>query len=138
MFHILKIQKSQNFFKEIGLADELGSGVRNVAKYTKIYSGGVPIFKEDDIFKVEVPIANTKRMVSGDKSTKVYNTPTKVSKATILNFLSINDYITTNIAIDLLNLKSKSWVRSILNQMVKDGLLMVEGNNRNRKYKLKN
>lgn len=140
-----KNPKIAKFFKEIGLADELGSSVRNVAKYTKIYSGGVPIFKEDDIFKVEVPIANTKSItsgdksiVSGDKSTQVYNTPTKVSKATILNFLSINDYITTNIAIDLLNLKSKSWVGSILNQMVKDDLLMVEGNNRNRKYKLKN
>ena len=29
------------FFKEIGRADELGSGVRNLFKYTRNYSGGV-------------------------------------------------------------------------------------------------
>ena len=29
-------------FREIGYADELGSGMRNTNKYTKLYSGGVP------------------------------------------------------------------------------------------------
>lgn len=28
-------------FREIGYADELGSGMRNTNKYTKLYSGGV-------------------------------------------------------------------------------------------------
>ena len=40
----------------IGLADELGSGVRNMTKYTKIYSGGIPEFKEDDIFRTTIPL----------------------------------------------------------------------------------
>lgn len=31
-------------FREIGLADELGSGMRNTYKYTKMYSGGEPEF----------------------------------------------------------------------------------------------
>jgi len=31
-----------NFFINIGRADVLGSGVRNLYKYTKIYSGGEP------------------------------------------------------------------------------------------------
>ena len=31
-------------FREIGYADELGSGMRNTNKYTKLYSGGTPIF----------------------------------------------------------------------------------------------
>ncbi len=43
-------------FKEIGLADELGSGVRNLLKYGKIYSGKDPVFIEDDIFKIIVPL----------------------------------------------------------------------------------
>jgi len=43
-------------FKEIGLADELGSGIKNIVKYTKIYSNGVPEFKDGDIFKVKIPI----------------------------------------------------------------------------------
>lgn len=48
----------------------------------------------------------------------------------------INEYITTNIATDMLGLKSKSWVRSILNKMVEEDVLTIEGANRNRRYKL--
>ena len=44
------------FFKEIGLADELGSGVRNLYKYTKLYSDGLdPQLIEADTFKIIIP-----------------------------------------------------------------------------------
>ncbi|MGB4268225.1 MAG: HTH domain-containing protein [Spirochaetota bacterium] len=43
-------------FKEIGLADELGSGVRNLVKYVKIYSDDEPVFIEEDIFKIIIPL----------------------------------------------------------------------------------
>ena len=39
------------FFKEIGFADELGSGVRNLYKYVPLYSGRRPTLIDDDIFK---------------------------------------------------------------------------------------
>lgn len=45
-----------NFFVNIGYADSLGSGVRNLYKFTKIYSGGEPDFEEGDIFKLTVPL----------------------------------------------------------------------------------
>lgn len=54
-----KNPKIAKLFKEIGLADELGSGVRNMIKYTKIYSGGIPEFKEDDIFRTTIPLICT-------------------------------------------------------------------------------
>ena len=57
-------------------------------------------------------------------------------KDIIIKYLNINEYITTTIALEILNLKSKSWVRDILNNMVKDGTLLAEGANKNRKYKL--
>jgi len=44
------------FFKEIGRADELGSGVRNLFKYGKIYSGAEPQLIEEDIFKAILPL----------------------------------------------------------------------------------
>lgn len=66
MYHYGRIQVDSNpypknpiiasFFNNIGRADELGSGVRNLYKYTKIYSGSEPILFEDDIFKVEIPL----------------------------------------------------------------------------------
>ena len=40
------------FFKELGLVDELGSGVRNIHKYGKTYFGYEPQITEDDIFKI--------------------------------------------------------------------------------------
>lgn len=55
-------------FREIGLADELGSGMRNKYKFTKLYSGGVPQFVEGDVFKTIIPLNETATMKSGPKS----------------------------------------------------------------------
>lgn len=41
-----------SFFRNIGYADQLGSGVRNLFKYSKFYSGNDPEFIEGDIFKI--------------------------------------------------------------------------------------
>lgn len=46
-------------FREIGLADELGSGMRNSYKYTKMYSGGDPVFTEADVFTTVIPLSET-------------------------------------------------------------------------------
>lgn len=45
-------------FREIGLADELGSGLRNSYKYTKLYSGGEPIFAEADVFTTVISLSD--------------------------------------------------------------------------------
>lgn len=45
-----------NFFHQIGRADELGSGVRNLYHYVRIYSGADPVFDEGDIFRLTVPL----------------------------------------------------------------------------------
>lgn len=45
-------------FREIGYADELGSGMRNTNKYTKLYSGATPVFIEDNIFEILIPMEN--------------------------------------------------------------------------------
>ena len=51
-----KNPKIAKIFIEIGLADELGSGVRNITNYSEIYSGSEPIFEEGEIFKATVPL----------------------------------------------------------------------------------
>ena len=42
--------------------DELGSGVRNMYKYNKIYSGTDPTFIEGDIFKTIIPLTMQNNM----------------------------------------------------------------------------
>lgn len=56
-------------FREIGLADELGSGMRNTNKYTMLYSGGIPFFEEGDIFRITTPLKKiATKKVGPDKS----------------------------------------------------------------------
>jgi ATP-dependent DNA helicase RecG len=47
------------FFREIGRADELGSGVRNMMKYGKIYGGTSPELIEGDIFRINIKYPDT-------------------------------------------------------------------------------
>ncbi|MDO4292494.1 MAG: putative DNA binding domain-containing protein [Eubacteriales bacterium] len=44
------------FFRNIGYADQLGSGVRKLFKYSKFYSGKDPKFVEGDVFRIIVPL----------------------------------------------------------------------------------
>ena len=44
------------FFRNIGRADRLGSGVRNLFKYSRFYSGSDPKLSEGDIFRIIVPL----------------------------------------------------------------------------------
>lgn len=45
-----------SFFRNIGRADRLGSGVHKLFKYTKLYSGKDPVFQEGDVFRIVVPL----------------------------------------------------------------------------------
>lgn len=46
------------FFVALGLADTIGSGVRNLFKYTPIYTqGGTPELIEADVFRIHIPIS---------------------------------------------------------------------------------
>ena len=54
-------------FREIGLADELGSGMRNTYKYTQLYSGQNPLFEEGNIFRTVIPLKKiATQKVGGD------------------------------------------------------------------------
>ncbi len=45
-----------SFFREIGYADQLGSGVRNLFKYAKAYGGADPQLTDGDVFRIEVSL----------------------------------------------------------------------------------
>ena len=57
-------------FREIGYADELGSGMRNTNKYTKLYSGGTPTFIEDNVFEIIIPTENVADLQVGPSGTQ--------------------------------------------------------------------
>ena len=59
-------------FKEIGKADELGSGTRNLFKYCRVYCGHDPQLLEEDIFKFILPLIGqaTPQATPQDERTK--------------------------------------------------------------------
>lgn len=55
------------FFREIGLADELGSGVRTMMKYGKIYGGSNPELIEGDIFRINIKYSDGELPLIGSR-----------------------------------------------------------------------
>ena len=53
------------------MADTLGSGVRNLYKFTKIYSGTEPILEEGDVFKTTVLLENGGIGINEESSQKI-------------------------------------------------------------------
>ncbi|MCM1144566.1 MAG: HTH domain-containing protein, partial [Lachnoclostridium sp.] len=95
-----------NFFVNIGYADSLGSGVRNLYKYTKIYSGGEPDLEEGDIFKLTVPIANLENIVTE-------NNGLSKRQMNLLNIIRQNKSVTVDAIATELNVSKKTVSREI-------------------------
>lgn len=70
----------QQFFTNIGRTDTIGSGVRNLYKYTPMYSdGGKPELIEDDVFRINIPLDRiaadeaTEQKTLSEREQKIYN-----------------------------------------------------------------
>lgn len=76
-------------FREIGLADELGSGMRNTYKYTQLYSGQNPVFEEGDIFRTIIPLKKiaTQKVRGGNVSRNVPQDVSRMSLEEIENII---------------------------------------------------
>ena len=122
------------FFNNIGRADELGSGVRNLYKYTKMYSDSEPILFEDNLFKVEIPLSGTaaadKPPITADKP------PINNQHFLILEYIKKNGSISNAEACKLLDLKPTR-VKEIFREMVEIGKLVAVGEKKKRVYVIK-
>jgi len=45
-----------NFFVQLGHAEHLGTGVKNIFHYTKLYTGQNPTLDDEDAYKVTIPL----------------------------------------------------------------------------------
>ncbi|MCL2051199.1 MAG: putative DNA binding domain-containing protein [Lachnospiraceae bacterium] len=140
-----------NFFINIGRADVLGSGVRNLYKFTKIYSGGEPELSDGDVFKTVVPfkLLDTEMQMSNKVSNKMSNKVSNKMSDKVSNKISDNNYrekiityLSTNgeaSAADIASVinRSSKTARRTLSQLVAENIIIPIGANRNRKYKLR-
>jgi ATP-dependent DNA helicase RecG len=133
------------FFVNIGNADTLGSGVRNLFKYSKPYSGADPELIEGDVFRIIIPLpkigvstgdtaVNTGThsddsgikdgINSGIKDGKVSSlNPTKQM---ILELMNANPSITAQ-EIAVATGKSKRWIESSIKVLKEDGFIIRIG-----------
>lgn len=147
-------------FREIGYADELGSGMRNTNKYTKLYSGGTPTFIEDNVFEIIIPTENVADLQVGPEVSKQDNSNTSERKRnfaqknerslsevlsevlltkdykkveSIVLFLEKNDVITPSQAEQITG-KSSATVRRYLKMLVATGYIVATGSTNNVEY----
>lgn len=126
-------------FKEIGWADELGSGIRNIKKYAKIYSGSVPTFIEGDIFKTIIKINEKEKIGEKKSAAKIGDKESNISienKKIIIEYLKESPNSKTSQIALVLGLKT-SRTRDYLSELIADNIIVAEGNSRNRTYRLK-
>ena len=130
-----------SFFRNIGYADQLGSGVRNLFKYSKYYSGQEPEFIEGDVFRIIVPLddeysfdfsstVNVRRSadkvpINADKM-PINAGGLSEQNRLVLDYVKENGKITSHQAGLLLQVKQRR-ARDILGNMAKIGLLEKRG-----------
>ena len=134
-----------NFFINIGRADILGSGVRNLYKFSKLYSGEEPLLIEGDVFKAVVPLSLSD--INGQMPNKVSdnssvsdkmsdNVSDNAPRQAIFAYLAEHGEISAATAAKIIG-RSPGTARRILSQLVNEGTAVTVGANRNRKYKMK-
>ncbi len=139
------------FFVNIGYADTLGSGVRNLVKYTKLYSGGEPELIEGEIFRTIIPLgnhvssgnaetsekqANNNRIKQPNKATeKKQPNKTSEKKQAIIAYLEQNERAAAVDFALIFNL-SVERTRTILREMTKENVIRKVGKTKSAYYVL--
>ncbi|MBU4350741.1 putative DNA binding domain-containing protein [Patescibacteria group bacterium] len=105
-------------FKEIGRADELGSGTRNLFKYCRAYCGNDPQLLEEDIFRFVLPLTPQATQQVTPQATQQDEKRTKI----ILEFCKTPK--DRGEIQKLLGLKDREYFRSeVLKPLLEQGLL---------------
>lgn len=151
-----------SFFRNIGYADQLGSGVRKLFKYSKYYSGKDPLFVEDDVFRIIVPLddaysfdygieAGSSKVIESNNADKMPINADKMpinAGKTLVNSLSAQQNSIIQFAKETGSIKSRQVeellgvkqrrARRILGELVNMGILERQGAYKSTVYVLKN
>lgn len=96
-------------------------------KYTKIYSGGEPELKEDDIFRAYIPITMKE---TTQETTQEINSNLNDSQKTILQLMKSNPTITRKELAKQMNI-TEDGVKYNLQKLKNLGIIKREGSTKN-------
>lgn len=128
-----------SFFRNIGYADQLGSGVRNLFKYCKFYSGKDPEFIEGDIFRIIVPLSDIRTSIrttqSTTQSTTQWTTQSEERKPVqvIIELISAEPGISQKEMAERLGLNHNT-LKYYIKKMREKGIIKRVGSNRTGKW----
>jgi ATP-dependent DNA helicase RecG len=128
------------FFRNIGYADELGSGVRNLYKYGRRYSGRDPELIDGDVFRIVVPLDDEysfdAEMVKVQSKGKDCTINCTLTETAVLDFLRGNPNATQNTIAVAVGRSLRS-VKSAVASLKEKGLLERDGAKRNGRWLVK-
>ena len=122
-----------SFFTNIGNADELGSGTRNIFKYTKLYSGTIPEILEDDIFKIIVPLNNNYSFDANTKKESETKIHLSVNQEKILQEIKNDSSVTAKILSEKIGISERK-IQNNLKFLKEKNLISRIGGNKNGKW----
>jgi ATP-dependent DNA helicase RecG len=111
------------FFVQLARAEELGSGIRNVFRYSQLYSGKQPEFKEEDLFEVSIPLLVKK---TTKETTKETTKRLKDREVLIISLITENNKINAVELAKKVDL-STDGIRYYLKKLKRKGILQRSG-----------
>lgn len=124
-----------SFFRNIGFADQLGSGVRNLFKYSKFYSGQEPEFIEGDVFRIIVPLDDEYSYDYDISATSATEIQLSEDEEVVLRIIAHNPFVTQK-EIHVESGISLGTVKRILPRLQEKGVLARKGNKRSGEWLL--
>lgn len=118
-----------NVFTQIGLAEELGSGTRNLFRYSRLFMGADPSLVDGNTFRAMIPDAFG-LLTGGDAPARKKQ---GVDEA-ILQLASSADGFTLAEAAEAAGVSKRS-ASSHISALIEAGLLLGEGSTRDRRYR---
>lgn len=127
-----------NFFMQIGLAEELGSGTRNLYKCSELYTGRFPELNDGDFFEAIVPIPEvvTRQPFAPERALRGGSSLQAV-EAAVREILSSSDNATVVEVARSCGLSART-VRRRLSELVGFGVLDMDRRGRSTVYRLHN
>ncbi|MDR2600194.1 MAG: putative DNA binding domain-containing protein [Oscillospiraceae bacterium] len=130
-----KNPKIAAFFRNIWLADELGSGTKRLYHYVPRYSGKNPELIDGDVFRIIVPLDDEYSYEIGKNKAQIkrnlkHNDGCALTQGAILDYLSANPRA-TQIEVALAIDKSRRTVQDVIADLKKEGRLDRMGAKKN-------
>lgn len=124
-------------FKEIGWAEELGSGVRNIVKYSKVYSGTIPEFIDGDVFKTKISLNGTVNGTVNDTVNGTVNDGVKLTptEQTVLDCIRDNNSISVAEIVNRTK-KGRSTIMRAIKALKEKGFIQRVGSDKTGSWKI--